>query len=122
MNEYIDIALATLSVVGFIILYRQTSQIPFILMAGTLYSKLLFCSFGLIDDIFFIVPELLLTGWLCVLMFKTHEKWMIPIPVGLAVFYVYWLIFVQYHVFGLVGFVFMLVCMVWYIKKHSKFI
>jgi hypothetical protein len=124
MLEYniTSIVLATISFVGFFLLYNKTAKIPFLFMGLAVYLKLLFCSFGLLSEYVFAIPEFILILWL-VLEFRFKIKWIISIIIAFSVFYVLWVWYAPYHIMGIPALSIMILWSLWYIhtsKKNSR--
>lgn len=114
-----SIVLATISVVGFLLLYKKTVKTPFLLMGMAVYLKLLFCSFGLLSEFVFAIPEFILTLWL-VIEFKIKIKWIAFIILAFSIFYVYWVWFPAYEVMGLPALFIMMMWGVWYFYNRRR--
>jgi hypothetical protein len=118
MLEYgiIGISLTIISVVGLFLLYRKTDETLFLILGAVIYLKLLFATFNLISEFAFLVPEFLLTVQLVGSMFKSHIKWAIGLIMVLIGLYIPWIVYTPYPHFGLPGFIFLIICSVWYFK------
>lgn len=112
MLEYniVGVIVATISIVGFLLLYRKTEEIAFLFAGTVIYLKLLFSTFGLLNEYIFIVPECLITVWLAILLFKSRLKIIVPIIIVLCLFYTICIMYDFFSQFGLPGIVIMLIC------------
>ena len=118
--NFLGIVLATLSIAGFMLLYRKTDELPFLLLGAIVYLKLLFSTFNLLSEFVFVIPEFLLTAWLSILTFKLQTKWIILLILFLPLFYVICISYDFFVQYGLPGFVFMLICTLWYNRKKNS--
>lgn len=121
MLEYntTGIILTLISVIGLLLLYKKTVKTPFLLMGLALYIKLLFCSFGLLSEFVFVIPEFILSLWL-VFELKTHIKWIITIIIAFSLSYVYWVWYSPWHITGVPAISVMTLWVLWYFLKYNK--